>query len=63
MNRIPLVVSGRFSGPHEITIVDSWEICELNRIPMVVTGILLPRDTFTLGLFGAWLVTVTGKLQ
>ena len=47
----------------KLQIVVSWEICELNGMPLVVFGILLPRGASTLGLFGTRLVTVTGKLQ
>ena len=51
-----------FRVPHETAIVVSWEICELNGIPLVVSGILLPRGAFTLGLFGARLVTCDWKI-
>ena len=63
------MASSRFSGsPWDCNcsftaIVVSWEICELNGMPLVVFGILLPRGASTLGLFGTRLVTVTGKLQ
>ena len=52
-----------FGSPMKLQIVVSWEICELNGMPLMVFGILLPRGASTLGLFGTRLVTVTGKLQ